>query len=50
MPLPLLLFDCDGTLVDSEPLLAEEMARRLRVVIASAHILEIRVQLQKNSQ
>lgn len=26
MPLPLLLFDCDGTLVDSEPLLAEEMA------------------------
>ncbi|WP_249978193.1 HAD family hydrolase [Vreelandella olivaria] len=26
MPLPLLLFDCDGTLVDSEPLLAAEMA------------------------
>lgn len=26
MPLPLLLFDCDGTLVNSEPLLAEEMA------------------------
>lgn len=29
MPLPLLLFDCDGTLVDSEPLLAEEMATAL---------------------
>lgn len=32
MPLPLLLFDCDGTLVDSEPLLAEEMARGLNTV------------------
>ncbi|GAB2720879.1 HAD family hydrolase [Halomonas garicola] len=29
MFLPLLLFDCDGTLVDSEPLLAEEMAAGL---------------------
>ncbi|WP_252109819.1 MULTISPECIES: HAD-IA family hydrolase [unclassified Halomonas] len=29
MPLPLLLFDCDGTLVDSEPLLADEMATAL---------------------
>lgn len=32
MPLPLLLFDCDGTLVDSEPLLAEEMAIGLNSV------------------
>ncbi|TVP45821.1 MAG: HAD family hydrolase [Halomonas sp.] len=32
MPLPLLLFDCDGTLVDSEPLLAEEMALGLNAV------------------
>ncbi|WP_447894801.1 HAD family hydrolase [Vreelandella sp. GE22] len=32
MPLPLLLFDCDGTLVDSEPLLAEEMATALSSV------------------
>ncbi|WP_386081447.1 HAD family hydrolase [Vreelandella sp. F11] len=32
MPLPLLLFDCDGTLVDSEPLLAEEMASGLNSV------------------
>ncbi|NVF16330.1 HAD-IA family hydrolase [Vreelandella maris] len=32
MPLPLLLFDCDGTLVDSEPLLAEEMATGLNSV------------------
>lgn len=32
MPLPLLLFDCDGTLVDSEPLLAEEMAAGLNAV------------------
>ncbi|WP_339886368.1 HAD-IA family hydrolase [Vreelandella maris] len=32
MPLPLLLFDCDGTLVDSEPLLAEEMAAGLNSV------------------
>ncbi|WP_447554831.1 HAD family hydrolase [Vreelandella sp. EE22] len=32
MPLPLLLFDCDGTLVDSEPLLAEEMAVALNTV------------------
>ena len=32
MPLPLLLFDCDGTLVDSEPLLAEEMAVGLNSV------------------
>ncbi|GEN29711.1 6-phosphogluconate phosphatase [Halovibrio variabilis] len=32
MPLPLLLFDCDGTLVDSEPLLAEEMAVGLNAV------------------
>nr|WP_290694367.1 HAD-IA family hydrolase [Halomonas sp. UBA3074] len=32
MPLPLLLFDCDGTLVDSEPLLAEEMAAGLNTV------------------
>lgn len=32
MPLPLLLFDCDGTLVDSEPLLAEEMATGLNAV------------------
>lgn len=30
--LPLLLFDCDGTLVDSEPLLAEEMAMALATV------------------
>ncbi|WNL42235.1 HAD-IA family hydrolase [Halomonas sp. PAMB 3264] len=30
--LPLLLFDCDGTLVDSEPLLAEEMAIALCAV------------------
>ncbi|MGO2243227.1 MAG: HAD-IA family hydrolase [Halomonas sp.] len=32
MPLPLLLFDCDGTLVDSEPLLAEEMTLGLNAV------------------
>ncbi|MYL25066.1 HAD-IA family hydrolase [Vreelandella massiliensis] len=32
MFLPLLLFDCDGTLVDSEPLLAEEMALGLNAV------------------
>ena len=32
MPLPLLLFDCDGTLVDSEPILAEEMAFGLNAV------------------
>ncbi|MCS2611248.1 HAD family hydrolase [Halomonas dongshanensis] len=32
MPLPLLLFDCDGTLVDSEPLLAEEMAVGLNAI------------------
>ncbi|NYS62523.1 HAD-IA family hydrolase [Vreelandella salicampi] len=32
MFLPLLLFDCDGTLVDSEPLLAEEMAIGLKAV------------------
>lgn len=32
MPLPLLLFDCDGTLVDSEPLLAAEMAIGLNSV------------------
>ncbi|MDR5900213.1 HAD-IA family hydrolase [Halomonas vilamensis] len=32
MFLPLLLFDCDGTLVDSEPLLAEEMAVGLNAV------------------
>lgn len=32
MFLPLLLFDCDGTLVDSEPLLAEEMAIGLNAV------------------
>lgn len=32
MFLPLLLFDCDGTLVDSEPLLAEEMATGLNAV------------------
>ncbi|BBI48105.1 6-phosphogluconate phosphatase [Vreelandella olivaria] len=32
MPLPLLLFDCDGTLVDSEPLLAEEMATGLNSI------------------
>lgn len=32
MLLPLLLFDCDGTLVDSEPLLAEEMATGLKAV------------------
>ncbi|WP_346797011.1 HAD-IA family hydrolase [Halomonas sp. Bachu 37] len=33
MPRPLgLLFDCDGTLVDSEPLLAEEMAVGLNAV------------------
>ncbi|MDN6181062.1 MAG: HAD-IA family hydrolase [Halomonas subglaciescola] len=32
MFLPLLLFDCDGTLVDSEPLLAEEMAAGLNAV------------------
>lgn len=32
MPLPLLLFDCDGTLVDSEPLLADEMATGLNSV------------------
>ncbi|MFG6668788.1 HAD-IA family hydrolase [Halomonas sp. HNIBRBA4712] len=32
MPLPLLLFDCDGTLVDSEPLLADEMATALNGV------------------
>lgn len=32
MPLPLLLFDCDGTLVDSEPLLAEEMSTGLNSV------------------
>lgn len=32
MFLPLLLFDCDGTLVDSEPLLADEMARGLNAV------------------
>ncbi|CAM3748916.1 HAD-IA family hydrolase [Halomonas sp. FME1] len=32
MPLPLLLFDCDGTLVDSEPILAEEMALGLNAV------------------
>ncbi|SDO46575.1 HAD family hydrolase [Vreelandella arcis] len=32
MPLPLLLFDCDGTLVDSEPLLAEEMSIGLNSV------------------
>lgn len=32
MLLPLLLFDCDGTLVDSEPLLAEEMAAGLNAV------------------
>jgi HAD superfamily hydrolase (TIGR01509 family) len=32
MCLPLLLFDCDGTLVDSEPLLAEEMAKGLNAV------------------
>ncbi|MGO2148526.1 MULTISPECIES: HAD family hydrolase [Halomonas] len=32
MPLPLLLFDCDGTLVDSEPLLAEEMSIGLNAV------------------
>ncbi|MCP1314783.1 MULTISPECIES: HAD family phosphatase [unclassified Halomonas] len=32
MPLPLLLFDCDGTLVDSEPLLAEEMTTALNAV------------------
>ncbi|MCL7931456.1 HAD-IA family hydrolase [Halomonas llamarensis] len=32
MFLPLLLFDCDGTLVDSEPLLAEEMAIGLNAI------------------
>lgn len=32
MFLPLLLFDCDGTLVDSEPLLADEMAAGLNAV------------------
>ena len=33
MPRPLcLLFDCDGTLVDSEPLLADEMATALNAV------------------
>lgn len=33
MPRPLcLLFDCDGTLVDSEPLLADEMASALNAV------------------
>lgn len=32
MFLPLLLFDCDGTLVDSEPLLAEEMVAGLNAV------------------
>ncbi|GAA3898785.1 hypothetical protein GCM10022228_06750 [Halomonas cibimaris] len=32
MFLPLLLFDCDGTLVDSEPLLAEEMVTGLNAL------------------
>lgn len=32
MLLPLLLFDCDGTLVDSEPLLAEEMVTGLNAL------------------
>lgn len=46
MPLPLLLFDCDGTLVDSEPLLANEMAIGLNSIglpfVASDYLGEFR--------
>lgn len=47
MPLsPCLLFDCDGTLVDSEPLLAAEMANALSAVglpfLASDYMGEFR--------